>query len=360
MQKLVMYCKTYSGDKNIFDKMLKSFIKYNKDNIKLIISVPNDEIEMFKAYETENIEVISDESYAGDYLIKDKLPDHGLSVGYVNQEICKLCFWESNLCENYFCIDSDVEFIRDFYIADFMADENTPYTVLVQDKDLAIEKHYQDFWDGRQNFIQKIYNEVGLVDKRLRTCHGMQILNCKVLQSLKNDFMREKNYNYADLLNISPFEFSWYNAWFQKCKLVEEYAIEPLVKIFHMREDYEYYQMKNISNIDIKRSYIGIVFNSNWRKEQMEQEKSSVKHFLFNGNRFFGVYINEDKRAKRLVINLFGLKIKIKLKTNTQSPCSDSVLKDEPAFNSSSDSSEEDNFAKCKNNEKGCVIKKIL
>lgn len=261
-----MFCKTYIGDIERFDIMIKSFNNFNKNNIPMYISVPNDDLETFKKYQSENIKIISDESYAQSYFADESY--FNLPIGYVNQEICKLSFWETGYAENYLCIDSDLEFIRDFYITDFMADEETPYIVLVQDKDLSIEKHYQDFWKWRQNLIQKIYDEMDLNDKRFRTCHGNTVLNSAVLASLKKDFMEKKGYSYKDLIKISPYEFTWYNVWFQKCGLIKEMAVEPFFKTFHMRLDYIFSRLKMISIEDLKQAYIGIIMNGNWQNPQ--------------------------------------------------------------------------------------------
>jgi hypothetical protein len=228
----------------------------------MFLSVPEYELPMFERFRKTNIEIISDESYAGQYLASST--GHGFSLGYVNQEICKLCFWEADFAENYLCVDSDAAFIRDFYVSDFMADERTPYTVLVMDKDLCVEHYYQDFWNHRQRYIQKIYDEVDLKDRRLRTCHGMQNLNSRILQSLKEDFMSKKSFDYKDLIEISPFEFTWYNAWFQKCGLIKEVAVEPFFKTFHTQIEYTFSRLKRIGITDLARSYVGIIMNSNW------------------------------------------------------------------------------------------------
>lgn len=212
MHNFVMLCKTYSKDIERFRIMTESFNKYNEDNIKMYVSVPETELNLFKTFSSSNIEIITDESYTNKYFTKTNY--HNLPVGYLNQEICKLSFWETNLAENYLCVDSDVTFIRKFYYTDFMADNRTPYTVLIMDKDLSIEKHYQNSWESRQNFIKKIYDKIGINDRRLRTCHGMQIMNYIVLKSMKSEFMLKNNYSYFNLLEISPFEFTWYNAWF--------------------------------------------------------------------------------------------------------------------------------------------------
>ena len=271
MHNFVMFSKTYKGDIKRFKNMIGSFNKFNCENIIMYVSVPECDLELFKEFESDTVKLISDESYAKNYFSDEQY--FGLSTGYVNQEICKLSFWETDISENYLCIDSDLEFIRDFYVSDFMADNKTPYTILVQDKDLSIEKHYQDFWNTRQEFIKKIYDEIGLDDRRLRTCHGNTVLNSTVLKSLKDDFMEQKGYSYKDLIKISPYEFTWYNVWFQKCGLIKEMAVEPFFKTFHMRLDYVFYQLKLISLEDIKKAYIGIIMNSNWQKPQMEYKK---------------------------------------------------------------------------------------
>lgn len=269
----VMLCKTYKEDLKRFEKMLKSFDVYNKDGVKLFVSVPEVDLELFKQFRSENIEILTDESYAKEYFSTEMF--FGMSVGYVNQEICKLSFWETGTSENYLCIDSDVEFIRDFHVSDFMFDEKTPYTVLVMDKDLSIEAHYQDFWHFRSSLIKKTYDAIGLNDPRQRTCHGMQVLNAKVLKSLKNDFMAENGYDYKKLIEIAPYEFTWYNAWFQKCGLVKEYAVEPFFKTFHMRLDYTFSRLKMLKKQDLAKAYVGIIMNSNWEKNTDKYKKAN-------------------------------------------------------------------------------------
>ena len=271
MKNFVMFCKTYSGDLDRFTLMLESFNKYNAENTSLIVSVPESELSIFKKFESATATIITDESYAGKYFTIEKL--HNLPVGYVNQEICKLAFWESKIAKNYLCLDSDLLFIRDFYESDFMADKDTPFTILVMDKDLAIEKHYHDFWLWRQQFIGKIYDKIGLKDKRYRTCHGMQVLNATVLASLKCDFMQKHKYTYADLIAIAPYEFTWYNAWFQKCGLVREVAVEPFFKTFHMRIEYVLSRLRGLKLEDYAYSYVGIILNGNWDKPTDHYEK---------------------------------------------------------------------------------------
>jgi hypothetical protein len=108
----------------------------------------------------------------------------------------------------------------------------------------------------------------------------MQVLNIKVLKSLKEDFMQNKGLTYADLIKIAPYEFTWYNVWFQKCNLVKEYAVEPFFKTFHMRIDYNFSRLKLLKEDDLARAYVGIVLNSNWGNKKLPV-KYKKPNFVF-------------------------------------------------------------------------------
>jgi hypothetical protein len=204
MINFAMFCKTYSGDFNRVSNLVKSFNKYNKDNIYLFISAPEEELNLFFNLSSKNIKVISDESYAKDHLSLEKY--NFSTLGYLNAQICKLTFYKAQFAKNYLILDSDTVFIRDFYFSDFMHDENTPYIVLTMDKDLSIERHYP-FWSERLSNIKKIHDCIELKDRRLRQCHNSQVLNSRVLDSLYLDFMQKKNLNYIVKNKISNLFF---------------------------------------------------------------------------------------------------------------------------------------------------------
>jgi hypothetical protein len=281
MHNFVMYCKTYSGDFDRVSNLVDSFNKYNRDDIYLYISAPKKELYLFQPLSNLHIIVITDESFAKEYLAMEG--HSGMTLGYVNQQICKLTFYKTAVTRNYLCLDSDTVFIRDFYISDFMYDEDTPYTVLVMDKELSIEKHYRSlFWVGRQSSIKKIYDFMELNDRRLRTCHNSQVFNVKILESLARDFMKPKALKYNDLLKISPYEFTWYNVWFQKTQLVNEVAVEPFFKMLHMRQDYTFSRLKLLKQEDYAEAFVGLILNSKWTpKTPLSYEDPNSSLYIF-------------------------------------------------------------------------------
>lgn len=259
-----MYCKTYRHDLARAQVLVDSWRRHNRDGLTLYLSCPADDLPLFAPLAGDGVRLLADESYAGPALTDQGFA--GMSAGYVNQQICKLTFYRAGLAHNYLCLDADTVFIRDFRVDDFMHSPGVPYTVLVMDKDLSIERHYRDVhWLGRQAMVADIYRHVGLDDRRLRTCHNAQVFNAGVLHTLEQVFMRQKGWRHVDLLRHGSYEFSWYNAWFQKCRQVPEVAVEPFFKMLHMRPEYIFSRLRMLRESDYAQAYVGLILNSKWR-----------------------------------------------------------------------------------------------
>jgi len=266
MHKIAILLVTYIGDIEYVERLIPNYKKYNVDKIPLYIVAPSSDIKSFEKFVGDNIELLTEESIT-DNLVHDN-SIRGIRPGYINQEIIKLAFWEKRLCENYFCMDSDGQFVRNFYVSDFMYDDNTPYTILVEDNELKVEpEYYNKYWAGREKLIRSIQKEVGLVDKRMLTCHGFAIFSCKVLESLNKKYLLQNNLTYRDLMIKAPYEFSWYNMWLQKDKTIDIQFKEHIFKYFHHKNHHLEYLQKGITLQDISRGYIGVVINSNYSRE---------------------------------------------------------------------------------------------
>ena len=257
--------KTYNGDVKYVKRLLVSFHKHNIENIPLYLVCPEVEIDIFRQFNDKNIFLFSDESITEELVCDDSIL--GIRPGYINQEIIKLAFWEKKLCDNYFCLDSDIVFIRDFYIHDFMFNENIPYTILQEDNELIVDpEYYNTHWIGRAEYIQKINKAIGYEDHRMLTCHGSAILSAKVLESFKLNYLNKNNFSYKDALRIAPYEYSWYNIWLLKHKIIEIEIREPIIKMFHQKSHHTEYINKGVTLDDIKRAYIGYNINSNYSR----------------------------------------------------------------------------------------------
>jgi hypothetical protein len=265
MHPFAMLLKSYSGDLEYAKRCIASFTRFNADGIPLYVVVPATDVAAFSALAGPQITVL-DESAFLPYFTAD--PVQGIRPGYINQEIVKLAFWELELAENYFCVDSDAEFIRPFHVSDFMFDEHTPYTVLVEDNELKVEpRYYQQHWQGREQALRRIQSLVGLDDPIVRTCHGHQVFSAVVLRSFRDDFLAPRGWSYLNALAEAPYEFSWYNMWLQKTRVIDIHVREPLVKVFHHEGQHLEYILRGITVADIARGYVALVVNSNYSRD---------------------------------------------------------------------------------------------
>jgi len=261
---LVLLLKSYRGDFDYARRLVSSFHAHNADGLDMYVVVPEADVEIFDSFTTDHIHVMSEEPlthYFTDHEI------NGIRPGYINQEIVKLAFWELGLADNYFCVDSDAEFVRDFTASDFLAPDGFPYTVLVEDKDLKTDPAYfRDYWTSREKSIAAIAEHVGFQDEAVRTCHGHQVFNSSVLQSWKEDFLKPRSWSYLDALKVSPYEFSWYNIWLQKTRHIPIHQREPLVKVFHSEHEHLSGILSGIDQHDLARAYVAVVINSNYAR----------------------------------------------------------------------------------------------
>lgn len=264
MTTLAMLLKSYAPDVEYARRLVGSYRRFNDEGIPLHIVVPELDLTVFAPLAGPGITVMS-ESVLGRHLVDH--PVHDLRPGYINQEIVKLAFWELGLADNYFCVDSEAVFIRPFGRSDFMRDESTPYTILVEDNELAVEpRYYSEYWVRRQEEIRCIQDLVGLDDPVIRTCHGHQVFSSTALQSLVEEFLAPRGWSYADALEASPYEFSWYNMWLQKSQVIPIHAREPLVKVFHHEGQHLEYILRGITVEDMARGFLAVVANSSYSR----------------------------------------------------------------------------------------------
>ncbi len=262
---LVFLLKSYSQDFELARRMVASFHTFNRHNIPLFVVVPDIDQKLFESLTAENVTLILESKFEK-HLVSE--PVHNLRHGYINQEIIKLAFWELGFAENYFCVDSDAEFIRPFTIQDFMFDAQTPFSVLVQDLELAVEPaYYSQYWQSREKEIEHIATLLDLDTRVILTCHGHQVFSAKVLASFVNDFLTPRGWDYRDALAQAPYEFTWYNLWLQKTKVHVIHPREPWVKVFHHEGQYLEYVSRGVSVTDLARGYLAVVINSSFARE---------------------------------------------------------------------------------------------
>lgn len=262
MTKLLLFIKSYARDLDKCANLVNSIHKYNKDNLPILISVNDSDYEVFTKI-FHDIKVIKD----GD-IVHSSVQD-----GWRYQQIIKSQVHRLGICENYLCLDSDSEFIKDFYLKDFMYDDHTPYTVMHESKDML---EFMDFigMDSSQAFYKCALKPI----RNLWGGHGKEwdfgpspfIWSTRVWWYFEENYLKSNNLTFEKfLINLeiegktNPSEYMIYGEFLFKSKLMPIIPIQPLFKVYHWKEQYEFEKQFNTTE-KLAKNYLGIIKQSNW------------------------------------------------------------------------------------------------
>ena len=256
--------KSYGPDLPYAERFMASYSQYVQGDVPVHAVVPDEDVAAFTAMMTGRGEVLP-ESLWSEHLVDH--PIHGNSPGYINQEVIKLAFYEQGLLENYLCADSEAVFLRPFSEKDFMSDKTTPYTFVTSDAELRVDPSYwQRYGEARDRSLiaLRAYLELEPVQP-FETCHGFGVLSATVVRSLRM-FLDDRNMSYADALQLCPYEFSWYNFWLEKSKVIPRLTREPIFHTVHIESQHLEMALKEIDPDALSRGYVGVVVNSGFSR----------------------------------------------------------------------------------------------
>jgi hypothetical protein len=263
VHKFSFMLKSYVGDLESATLLIESFRLHNVGGLPLYVVVPLADVALFEPFASQTIVVIPDESIP---VRMAKSDVNGIRAGYINQELVKLGFYQLGLTQAYLCLDSDAVFLNDFSLSDFLHSSGTPYSVLVEDRELQGNvAYFEEHWGGRGAKLAKIREFLGLPPANVYlTCHGFQIFQSSVLTRLSDEILTPRAIDFLDLLEISPYEFSWYNYYLQTLD-VPIFVREPYFRVVHNGQQFATERMAGFTAKDWSRGYLGLVLNSNFQ-----------------------------------------------------------------------------------------------
>lgn len=265
MEKIVLYCKSYRNDIERISNLVESINIHNVDKIPFYISIPGSDVELFTNRNFPNTTIISDEQINGD----PNLYNRGIDPRVLAFST-RLNIWMAGLAENYFCLDSDAYFIRPFKVKDFMFDEETPYTVMHEQKELfswTVTKIKELGFDPKggfandRNLIMSIFGRQG---RLYDFGPNPVIFSSKVLECLNKQYLVPNNLTTEDLIKVSNDEYTWYGEALLVFEPIKIRPTEPLFKVFHYPQQYVEYKQQNITEEMITQNYMGIIMQSNF------------------------------------------------------------------------------------------------
>ena len=257
MNKFILYCNSYRNDFSRLLRSNESINKHNVDSIPFVVSVPDEDL-------VEANRILPDVTIVSDKDIVGEVPSNWLT-----QQLVKSSAWKLLECDNYLCLDSDSYFIQDFAVSDFMYDEDTPYTVCHEQKELwnwSTGKEQMLGFDPKISFtndrqgVMDVFGRTGVV---LDFGPSPAIWSRKVWSWL-DDMLLENDMTFEDALKIVPSELTWYGEAFLYSQAVRLIPREPLFKVFHYYAQYQEYKNNKVPIEHIAKNYMGIVLQSNW------------------------------------------------------------------------------------------------
>ncbi|MDA8291044.1 MAG: DUF6492 family protein [Actinomycetota bacterium] len=258
---LAIFVKTYAPDRALVARLLASAERFNRDAVPIVVAVPDEERSSFaRIGERPGVRIVA-ESQLGAPVVTAKVRE--FDVGYIQQQVVKLCVHRLGLARNYFVLDSDSFFIRPFSVSDFLDGEGRPFTVLVQDKDLATLPGYAGFATIRDPLVTVIADYLGLPAQPRSTSHNNTVLSSAVLSSFES-WREARGLSLVDLMEIAPLEYSWYNFYLQRHHPELVVPVEPLVRMIHTRAEFRSLVRQGVTVETLARSYIGVCINSGW------------------------------------------------------------------------------------------------
>jgi len=291
--KFLLYCKSYEGDLLRVKRLAKSIEKFNQDSIPFYMSVPESDLENFRRELSDHaIHFVSDEDIVRANP-RASLREYKAWDGRLSQQVIKSEFWRLMDCDAYLCIDSDDEFIKDFYLKDFVNETGEPYSVLMQSKDylqLAINRGREEIYTNFVRESQMVKDQFGRKGPDYDFGIPPVIWSSKVWRDLDQQFLEPKSMTLWDAIRIAPSELRWYGESLLHFKSTPLYPIDSLFRSYHYR-----WHLKSLERLGEKTEklnalYLGVVWQSNWEyeldSESRRKQKSRLSRFVRALKRF--------------------------------------------------------------------------
>ncbi|MBU3625116.1 hypothetical protein ICN48_02515 [Polynucleobacter sp. JS-Safj-400b-B2] len=248
-------------------KLAQSIQKHNKGNIPFYISVPAEDVDLFRGYLKDVDVIIFDEKDI--FKANPKLDIQKLYEirGGLRQQVIKSEFWRLDISENYLVLDSDCIFIRDFDETDFIANGDVPYSVIHEGRDVLQATERFGPKKIRQHFLadrEPIKAALGRKGVTYDFGYAPFLWSRKVWRSLDQNYLTPNHMNFLDAVFLCGSEFTWYGEALINFRAIPIYPREQLFMHYHYEHQLWAHQVIGYKEELLAHDYLGVVYQSNW------------------------------------------------------------------------------------------------
>lgn len=269
MKPLALYCKSYSTDLRRVVRLAQSIRQYNRENLPFYVSVPQAELPLFR----EHLAGLGAELLADEDILRASPRIDAAQVarmpGSVAQQVVKSEFWRLGLSTACLCLDSDALFIRPFGLADFMAPDGTPYTMLDEAHDLledALRRKRERVvaaFNKEADLVQQLFQRQG---RRYSFGPFPLVWHRAVWESLDQRYLQPRGMSLADAIAQAPIESRWYGEALLAWQAVPLLPCQALFKVYHYAWQFDQDRRHGIGAEQLAQFYCGVIYQSAWER----------------------------------------------------------------------------------------------
>ncbi len=267
MLNFVLYCCTFRKDLLRTVKLAESIHKHNVSKIPFYISVPPEDVDLFKEHLNGLGVIVFDEKDI--FAANPKLDIQKLySIrGGLRQQVIKSEFWRLGISKNYLVLDSDCIFIRDFDESDFIVKDDVPYSIIHEGRDVLQATERFGPKKIRQHFLadrEPIKAALGRTGVTYDFGYAPFLWSGKVWESLDQHYLSPNGMNFLDAVLLCGSEFTWYGESLMSFRAIPIYPREQLFKHYHYEHQLWADQVLGYKEKLLALDYLGVVYQSNW------------------------------------------------------------------------------------------------
>ncbi|MDR2432562.1 MAG: DUF6492 family protein [Puniceicoccales bacterium] len=253
---MAFMCKTYIKDLLPLKILKESIDVHNVDKIPFYIVVPAKDLEQIKS-----AIITGKEDYKIAAMPEESILDgESLGMGWLDQQVVKLKFYKTNLCDFYLILDSDSYFIKDFFVDDFMFDDETPYVVCHEGKAgtlLNTKFGNTNAMHEKEQFIKKFFGRKGKDYRFLTSPFMFSSAVCRAL---------DVELGAAHCIRLCSCEAAWHGEFLLKSGAKYK-PTELFFEAMVYQKKLNWWRKLRITTNDISKQYLGIVMQSKFLKE---------------------------------------------------------------------------------------------
>ena len=271
MPELVLFVCSYGRDLLRVKRLVESVERHNLDGLQVCVAVPREHLQPFwNCLGQGRVAWIAQEDVYGASPSAQRHPFGSVS-GSDMQQVVKTEAWRLGLAENLLVLDSDCVFLRNFGQADFVDTGGTPITVMEPAESvraLAECIGRAEIWQDWLRTSARARYLLGCTGSATHSFGGAPFVwSARVWRDLQERVLEPSGRTMLDAIREVGSELMIYGEAALALGSIPLRPSAQLFKLYLFEAQYWRDRADGVAESDLARSYLGVVYQSNWQEE---------------------------------------------------------------------------------------------